>query len=477
MKLDYLVRRVGITGVGVALAISFAAGQAQGATAAQTYAAREAGLTFLSSQQNADGSWGVGGKSIRDTAVSLLAYTSEYAPNTLLTGSITAPYQQAFSLTAGQQATVVRGTNYLLSQARLLQQVPDNVQNNIKIAIQGPGVTWGPSPTDTSLAYQALSRVALNNLYSGQDNAFGINGPVQNGALAGMSMRTISQGVVNVLASEFSTYPANAGWGANSGPSITAADTTSAIFALTLADNLYASTTPQFVRAALPYYINDFYLGSGQYTFEGLQGAPGVFESSVVGLVASNFLGNVLNNDPKFLAGLNYIGNNWRGAADNHLNRDEYFNINDPTAVMWIDALFSSYGTAFGGPFVSDLGTVAFSNGIKTDQGGDLLQHAKLQPYVTQFITDCGASSGSLPSGGCNWSQDYQEWLVTHQNADGSFNAALELDRVGSTAAYLQAINGYNLAGVPEPSEWVLMIAGLGTIGASLRRRRALSRA
>jgi hypothetical protein len=70
------------------------------------------------------------------------------------------------------------------------------------------------------------------------------------------------------------------------------------------------------------------------------------------------------------------------------------------------------------------------------------------------------------------WSNIWQE-----QDSDGSWLAFIEVGTSAATYEGIQQVGHQltvNLAEVPEPQAWAMLIAGFGLVGAAQRRRRAL---
>lgn len=60
---------------------------------------------------------------------------------------------------------------------------------------------------------------------------------------------------------------------------------------------------------------------------------------------------------------------------------------------------------------------------------------------ITNLLTDCGASRGGQDAGdSCNWWEDYSEWLVLNQNADGSWTGYSSWPSVLSTPWFINIL-------------------------------------
>ncbi len=480
---------------------------AQAATPAQTYAAREAGLDWLVSHQQADGSWlGQGGvfptgdgvfNTIDTTAVALMSLTSETQGDALVPQAPQGPlgfvgHPSDFQLTAVQQAAVSKGVSYLLSQAQVVPvqagQGPFGTFNP-DVNGNGVGVGWANgSVQSTNLAVLALDQAQRAQYISGYSTLSG--GPadiVPTGPLAGRTFGSVSQDVVDFLAySQADNGPYRGGWDytANTGGA-NATQTTYAIMALRALENDQAVTIPAFVRAELPRYASyttnsapgPDYAGVGEFgpystsflaTLLGTQ-VP-LFEAYLAGPNAYGPVGP-LSGAQEYYGALAYLNAHWNDLATGS-NALGDGNIGDPAAVWLFDKIFAGVAdllTEPGPPWTylydGRKGSLLFGNGLTFP----------VSDYVTN-VGSCGDAPALLASGVCNWSEAYQQWLVTHQNADGSFTSGNGYPNdVATTALYLQAIDGYASppggGGVPEPATWALMLLGFGGVGAALRRK------
>ena len=485
-------------------------GAASAATQAETYAAREAGLNWLVTHQQADGSWlGQGGTSpagdgvfnnIDTTAVALMSFTSEARGNAFVAPVAQGPlghvdYKSDFVLTAVQQAAVTKGIAYLETQAQVMPisagQGPFG-SFNPDVNGNGVGVSWGNgSIQSTSLAFQALQQAQDAQFTSGYSaNQFEPGSIIPIGALAGRTGASVAQDVADFLAyGQIDRGVARGGWDytPNTG-SANATQTTFALMSLNQLESRYGATVPGFLRPELGVYaasatnygLGPDYGGVGEFS----SGSPS-FQATLLGTRLPLFLAGVSpggggTGDQQFAGAISYLNTHWNdlGAGAGALGDG---NIGNPLSVWLFDKQFAGAADTTYLPGPPSI-PYEFTDGRKGSvlygtYPGDFV----VSDFVNNIGGDCGEPADQLVSGACNWSEDYQQWLVTHQNADGSFSSGDGFPSdAATTALYLQAIDGYDspavgpAGGVPEPAAWTLMLAGFGLAGAALRRRRAL---
>jgi hypothetical protein len=95
--------------------------------------------------------------------------------------------------------------------------------------------------------------------------------------------------------------------------------------------------------------------------------------------------------------------------------------------------------------------------------------------WITNLLTDCGASTGNGPSSACNWYQDFEQWLVSNQNTDGSWSGTAYWTGDLATSFDLAVLSATSIPippiQSPEPASAALLAAGLAGL-AGLRRRK-----
>ena len=478
-------------------------GAANAATQAETYAAREAGLNWLVTHQQADGSWlGQFGttpqgdgvlNNIDTTAVALMSFTSE-AKGNYFGGQVAqgplghVDYKSDFVLTAAQQAAVTKGVVYLENQAQVTPihagQGPTGTYNPDANG-NGVGVSWGNgSIQSTSLAFQALDQAQNAQFTSGYSaSQFSPTSIIPIGALAGRTAASVAQDVSDFLAySQIDQGVARGGWDytPNTG-SANATLTTFALMSFSQLEERFGTVIAPFVRPELAVYVASPINGVGP-DYGGVSELPGIptsFQATLLGTRASLFLGSGTGGQ-EFSSAISYLNTHWNdlGVGAGTLGDG---NLGNPLSVWLFDRQFAGAADTTYLPSPPSF-PYEFTDGRKgsvlfgTYPGNYLVSGA-----ITNIGGDCGEPADQLVSGACNWSESYQQWLVTHQNADGSFSSGDGFPSdAATTALYLQAIDGYDgpalgpTGGVPEPSAWALMLAGFGLAGAALRRRRAL---
>ncbi|MFN9391151.1 MAG: PEP-CTERM sorting domain-containing protein, partial [Betaproteobacteria bacterium] len=85
---------------------------------------------------------------------------------------------------------------------------------------------------------------------------------------------------------------------------------------------------------------------------------------------------------------------------------------------------------------------------------------------------DTALAGPTLPNV-CNWWQDYNDWLVSSQAANGSWGGYSYWTGNLATAFYLPILGGTEIP-VPVPEPATLAVLALGLLGlAGMRRRKA----
>jgi WD40 repeat protein len=233
------------------------------------------------------------------------------------------------------------------------------------------------------------------------------------GALSGMTWAQISQGITNMLAASQNSDE-NAvrygGW-----PSLPGSadadmfDTHWAVVSL-LYDETLGAITPGPTRTDLKIWLGNVQDSTGKVCFQPSV-EPCDHAETGAWLAAMRFAGYEVN-DPQVQAALGFLNSQWRAPAENL----SYGNFGHPYA-MWT--------IYYGLQLTDDMSPVS---------------------HISNFLTDCGAGRNALQSSAtgtaaCSWREDYDEWLVTHQKPDGSWDGYGSWSDLIATAFYLDILS------------------------------------
>lgn len=403
----------------VALAIGAAVpGLATAATNGQIVTAIDKGLASLYSQQQAGGYWNYGGYEQAATAASVGAFVSQQSH----WGANAANYQAAAD----------NGMAYLLGSATV---------NTVGVRADGlnpcgvgtcTGIYWngnGEATYTTGIVASAIGQYA-----AGKGSQVATN----TGALAGMTWTQIAQGVTNEFAAGQSTVlngDRRGGWRYFPGSGDSDSSTTQWAVLSMIYDQSLGATTPGFVKTELAYWLNAETAGAG---------GAGCYQPGY--LCEQSDTGSTLLGD-KFI-GLG-VGNSQVDGAISWLNSH------------WQEGANSTWYGNFGQPYA-----------MWSDYKALELQIGKDNTSKITNLAGCGTLS---PGVTCNWWQDYNQWLVSNQNADGSWGGYAYWTNPLSTAWNVSILGGVEVPpppGVPEPATWTMLLLGFGSLGAVLRSRR-----
>jgi len=350
---------------------------AMAATESQKMNAINQGLANLAATQLSNGSWAYSGYEQASTGAALLAFLSQKGN----WGSNASAYQ----------TIVDNGIAYLLANASTMTVSTRNDGVNICPGGTGSciGVYWYGAGESTYTTGLVAPPIALYGAGHAGDVAT-VSGP-----LAGMTWGQIAQGITNEFsASQSSAINGNrdGGWRyyiPGNGDSDTST-TQWAVLAL-LYDQSLGAGTPATVKDHLKSWLAVAQVsgqgGAGCYQPDYL-----ICEDSDTGalLLGLKFVGYDLTNT-QVINALGFLNNNWLTTANNTW----YGNFGHPYA-MW-----------------------GVYKGLEATIG------LRDTTYITSLYTNCGAPAnlpgnppGSVP---CNWWEDYNDWLVNNQSADGSW--------------------------------------------------------
>ncbi|MDO9073066.1 MAG: PEP-CTERM sorting domain-containing protein [Rubrivivax sp.] len=421
-------KKATITAAAVA-ALGVMAGSAQAATEAQKRAAIDSGLAYLATQQQADGRWvySGGAEDGASTGSALLAFLEE-KPN--------------WGVNAAAYQTVVdKGLNYLFAQAQAVAISnqpagnPDTNGNGIGLKFV-PGGVNGRDTYVTGLVLPAIAKAAFENP----------GALVTVGSQAGRTYAQVVQDTVDYFAyGQNDSGYARGGWRyyANSGDADNSTAQWPAIGML-YGQAVPGVTVPGFVKTELKEWID--YI---QNTTNGGSGydSPGnlVNEAKTGGLLVE-------------MAFAGYDGTS-TGAGDKSDKAGALAYLN----THWKDGPSATWDGNFGHPYAM----WSIYKGLETTIG------MEDTTAITNLLTDCG----TLDAGdACNWFQDYAEWLVQSQNANGSWTGYDAWSSPLATPWFINILAATQVpdgGDVPEPGTAALVGLALAGLAASRRRKPA----
>jgi hypothetical protein len=429
-----------ITILAAAVASLALSGPVLSASEAEKRAAIDAGLAYLATTQNANGSFDGGGLDyqISQTGSALLAFLEE-KPNW---GSNAAAYQ----------TVVDRGLDYLMNNAAIAP-ISNQPAGNPDGDGNGVGVEFYTSGLDSRDTY-VTGIVVPAIASSGTPDKVVTIGPLAGrvdgtGPGGAWTYRDVVQNAVDYFAyGQNESGTARGGWRyyanyGSSDQSTTQWPVITALFASKMGVEM-----PDFVTDELAIwtdYIQNPSTGAAGY--DSPYSPAGEMNETGALLLMQDYVG-LPTSDPSVQAALEYIDTHWQQPA------------------------FGTWDGNFGHPYAM----WAIYKGLEVTVGLD----ADTSLIGNLRDATCGGNVDN-PDHGCNWYEDYAEWLVNDQNANGSWSGYSAWGTGLATPWYINILAATEIPDddddepIPLPSTLALLAVGL--LGVRRRLRHGCRRA
>lgn len=381
---------------------------ATAASSAAITAAVEKGLVYLHGSQTADGYWSYGGYEPAATGAAVFAMLVQ---------------KGRWDANAAQyQADVDEGIAYLLAVASTTTVSTRNDGANICPAGSGTclGISWQAYNNEDTYTTGIIAQAIGESGFARAGDVATTTGP-----LAGLTWGDIAQGITNMYAASQSTAlngNRRGGWRyylPGNGDS-DMSTTQWAIIAM-LYDQSVGATVPQVVKDDLQVWLAAVQApnGSGCYQPGPDDPANNPCDHSDTGglLLGLNLVGKP-STDPAVQLALGFLNANWPSTASGTW----YGNFGHPYAML---SVYKGLETTIGRSDRTCSAAAPANAGAPcaTEEGCGGTTGVTAFCVVPKTITNlrpgqCGGDSSSP----CNWWEDYNDWLVSAQNADGSWS-------------------------------------------------------
>jgi len=418
-----------LAGVALSAMTALAPVTVMAATEVQIVGAIDNGLANLAATQAPGGYWSYGGYEEAATGAAIGAFISQESH-----WGANAP---------AYQSDVNNAVSYLLANASTSTVGVRDDGNNPCGTGTCTGVYWygaGESTYTTGIVASAIGQYAASN-----PSAIATT----SGPLAGMTWTQIAQGITNEYAGSQTTVN-NAivsnrvgGWryyipgNGDSDSSTTQWAVLSMIY-----DQSLGATTPGFVKTGLATWLAFAQAEAGNPY--GQPAGAGCYQGPPSGLCEQSDTGSVL-------LGLKFIG---AGLSDTAVQNALAF-----LNAHWTEGANGTWYGNFGQPYAMWADYKALELWLGLDN----------TTTITNLL-GCGSLDSTQV---CNWWQDYNNWLVANQNADGSWNGYAYWYGPLATAWDVSILGGTVIpVATPEPAALLVLGAGLAGLGLVRRRRR-----